>query len=266
MSGRDKYILRGKITIAFSIIIIAISCGIDLYLFDINNKIDYKIGYESINVKDMATANIAVKKEKEKSGISEIINTYQKMVHAEVPKEISLPSIDIDYNVEENTSLEEEQKRIWYLPCEIGNISSSVTYSHYALDITSPRGQNEVIYPVADGIISSIYTDRAGALIVTINHNIDGKLYTSQYVHMSRYADGIFVGKNVSPSDPIGYMGRTGIATGVHLHFALVDCGIFNDENCSNLGGFFNYGKRRLTEGFYGLQSVMDVPSNWTNR
>jgi len=262
MSGRDRYILRGKITIAFSIIIIGISCGINLYLFNIDNK----IGYESINIKDMATANIAIKKEIEKSAISEMINTYQKKVSKEVPKEILLPPIDIDSVVEEDIPLQEEKKRIWYLPCEIGTISGGITYYHYALDITSPRGQNELVYPVASGVISDIYKDNAGALVVTINHTIDGKLYTSQYVHMSRYIDGIFVGKEVTPSDPIGYMGKTGMATGVHLHFALVDCGMFNDENCGSLENFFKYGKKRLTEGFYGLQSVMDVPSNWTSR
>ena len=257
MSDTDKYILRGKLIIVVSFALILIASGIQIHLYNRNDNSDYDINYQSVNVKDMATANISNKKEVEKKGINEIIDNYRKDINNEEPKEIALPNMKVNVN----------DNKKWYLPCENGSVIGGVDYYHYALDITSPRGENEAIYPVADGTISNIYTDYAGALIVTVNHNINGKLYTSQYVHLSRYEEGIYVGKKVSVNDKLGYMGSTGVAYGTHLHIALLDCNSFsNDNRCSDLGSFFNYGKVRYTQGFYGLQSVMNVPSSWNNR
>ena len=162
----------------------------------------------------------------------------------------------------------EAPKQIWYLPTEIGRLTSYVTASHFALDITSPRGESEAIYPIANGVISSIYRDSAGAKIVTVNHNINGQNYTSQYVHLSSYAPNLYVGKPVTINDYLGFMGTTGRSTGVHLHLAVLDCSIFdgNDANCSTLNGFFRYGRTRYYQGFMGLQSVMNVPFSWTSR
>ncbi len=264
MSQVDLYILKGKSLITISVALILISCGINMYsVYEKQENNNYTITYENINIKDMATANITTKKEVEKANpIIQVINNYQKMTSVEAPKEILLPS--------KNDSIAEniENRRIWYLPCEMGTISNGLTYSHYALDITSPRGTSEAIYPIANGKISGIYTDSAGAKIVTVNHNINGTNYTSQYVHLSSYAPDLYIGKEVTINDYLGYMGRTGIATGTHLHLAVVDCAIFdkNDSNCADLGRFFNYGIRRLNQGFYGLQSVMSVPSSWTSR
>lgn len=258
MGKTDFYILRGKIIIAVSFIIILISGGISIYLYNDEYNNDLSINYESVNVKDMATANISNKREIEKHSITSIINTYKKE-ETETPEAIELPVSNESKHLVDN--------RIWYLPCEVGEISGGINYHHYALDITSPRGVGEAIYPVADGVISNIYTDSAGALIITVNHNINGNLYTSQYVHFSKYEDGLYVGKEVTHDDILGYMGSTGIATGTHLHIALLDCNSFsNDNRCSDLGSFFNYGKTRYTQGFYGLSSVMNVPYNWTSR
>ena len=265
MSKTDIYIMRGKSVILLVVGILLISSGMYVNSLTESDN-EYVIKYKDVNIKDMATANVKIKKEVEKDGISEVIENYNKIKNAEVPKEITLPVIEDRYAEVSEGEKKEEQDNTWHLPCQIGAISGGVTYSHFALDITSPRGTNEVIYPVAKGKISSIYTDYAGALIVTVNHNINGKNYTSQYVHLSRYADDIYVGKEVGVNDPLGYMGATGIATGVHLHFALVDCSIYNDNLCPDLGSFFNYGSRRLNEGFYGLQSVMNVPPIWTSR
>ena len=162
-----------------------------------------------------------------------------------------------------NLSLNE---KIWYLPTEQGRITTYPNYGHIAYDITSPRGQGEIIYPVARGTISSIYTDGAGALIVTVRHYIDGKNYTSQYVHLSRYAD-IHVGQDVTPFTPLGWIGTTGYSTGVHLHVALLDCNLYESNDiCADLNGFFSFGRARLSQGFYGLGSVIYVPDSWNSR
>jgi hypothetical protein len=126
----------------------------------------------------------------------------------------------------------------------------------------------ETIHPVANGVISGIYTDSAGALIVTVLHNIDGQKYTSQYVHLSSYASGLYIGKEVTINDSLGQMGTTGNSTGVHLHITVLDCALFDssDTNCSDLNGFFRYAKSRYSQNFYGLGNLVYVPGSWTSR
>lgn len=210
---------------------------------------NFNVAIKNINTKDMALAAIAVKRA--------TVYNDGTLVNNAIPA--------LNNSVQANVV----NKKNWYLPVEMGNISSGISYYHFALDITSPRGMNEAIYPIANGEISAIYNDSAGAKIVMIHHLIDGINYTSQYVHLSSYAPNLYVGKQVTINDYIGYMGRTGIATGVHLHIALVDnCAAFNsnDINCRGLNDFFNYGKIRYNQGFRGIYSVMNVPASWTSR
>ena len=113
-----------------------------------------------------------------------------------------------------------------------------------------------------------MYRDYAGALIVTVYHNIHGDQYTSQYVHLSRYAEGLYVGKEVTINDALGYMGNTGRSYGTHLHLALLNCSLYDpkDWNCSDLNGFFRFANYRFQEGFHGLGNVMSVPHEWYSR
>lgn len=250
-----------------SIIILLVAFGLTYYKNNIETKA-YQLKYEIINTKDMAMANVAEKKQTEtKENTNSVFQIYKQMKNGtyeqkESPVEVALPA-------RKNTvSTLSKPKRVWYLPTQMGTLTSSVTASHFALDITSPRGTAEPIYPVANGTISGIYYDSAGAKIVTVNHTINGKNYTSQYVHLSSFAPDLYIGKPVTINDYLGFMGRTGVATGVHLHLAVLDCSIFNnqDRNCSSLNGFFRYGRTRYYQGFRGLQSVMNVPTTWYSR
>ena len=49
-----------------------------------------------------------------------------------------------------------------------------------------------------------------------IRHN---SVYTTAYLHLSRYAAGLKVGDRVRQGDIIGYVGSTGMSTGPHLDF-----------------------------------------------
>lgn len=86
--------------------------------------------------------------------------------------------------------------------------------AHLGTDYAAPRGTE--IRTVGDGtIIAASYTSGNGNY-VKIKHN---STYTTQYLHMSKIAKGMRVGKRVKQGDVIGYVGSTGLATGPHLCF-----------------------------------------------
>jgi murein DD-endopeptidase MepM/ murein hydrolase activator NlpD len=52
--------------------------------------------------------------------------------------------------------------------------------------------------------------------MVKIKHN---SVYTTVYMHLSKYANGVRQGIYVKQGDVIGYVGSTGLSTGPHLDF-----------------------------------------------
>lgn len=163
-------------------------------------------------------------------------------------------------------------------PTKTGYITQEAYYTsptkyHRAVDIGSNNKQKEKIYPIADGTITSIYTDTYGALCLTIEHfNInDGKTYTSLYVHMSSYAPGLKVGNRITSEQYIGYMGQTGKASGVHLHLEVYPCRLNNpaDRNCYKWSVYDSYAQGLLKKG-YGPRKLISFPSGkynpWNSR
>ena len=260
---------RGKIILTVALSLIMISIG--LHTVKAYESDNYDFEFEYINIKDMASVEVSNKSAvtKEMALTSLLVNN---LGISEEVEEVSLDNLEIEeVNVEPATNAEtphEEPKRVWYLPTEMGSISQYPHYGHAAYDIISPRGSNELIFPVANGTITNIYRDPAGALVVTILHDIDGNKYTSQYAHLSSFASDIYIGKPVTINDCIGKMGSTGYSTGVHLHLALVDCALYspNDPYCRDLNGFFNYANTRVANGYYGLGWHMYVPNSWNSR
>ncbi len=248
MRQTDRYIIRNKGLILISITFLVLAV---LFYLDTNKEsIDtYALNYEYVNIKDMAPVKVASKE-----------NLDQKDENVSIISQ-NLPTRD------NSKATDTKPPRIWYLPTERGKITQYPHWGHNAYDITSPRGTNEIIFPVANGRISGIYRDPNGALVVTVYHNVNGKAYTSQYAHLSRYAN-IHVGQQVTINDALGYMGSTGYSTGVHLHLALLDCHLFNpsDNRCHDLNSWFRYSNVRINQNYYGLGVQMYVPHEWGKR
>ena len=83
---------------------------------------------------------------------------------------------------------------------------------HLGTDYAAPRGTP--IMTVADGKIIEARYGRNNGYFVKVKHN---NIYSTQYLHMSKFAKGIKPGKNVRQGDIIGYVGSTGLATGPHV-------------------------------------------------
>ncbi|HSQ85888.1 MAG TPA: M23 family metallopeptidase [Desulfobacterales bacterium] len=70
------------------------------------------------------------------------------------------------------------------------------------------------IMSTGDGVVVRTGYDSNNGKYVKIRHN---GIYTTQYLHMSRFARGIKPRVKVKQGDIIGYVGSTGLATGPHV-------------------------------------------------
>jgi murein DD-endopeptidase MepM/ murein hydrolase activator NlpD len=84
--------------------------------------------------------------------------------------------------------------------------------AHLGTDFAAPTGTP--IRSVGDGLIEEAQYKSNNGNYVKIRHNAT---YTTQYLHMSRIAQGVHKGTRVRQGQLIGYVGSTGLATGAHL-------------------------------------------------
>jgi len=94
-----------------------------------------------------------------------------------------------------------------------------VTRFHGGIDIPAPSG-TRVIAANAGTILTRGYNSGYGNYIV-VDH---GGGQASLYAHLSRFGS-FGVGKSVKQGDTIGYVGTTGVSTGNHLHFEILQSG-----------------------------------------
>lgn len=86
---------------------------------------------------------------------------------------------------------------------------------HHGVDYAAPLGTP--VQSVGDGkIIAKAWDKKGGGNYIKIKHN---GTYTTGYLHLNGFARGINVGSYVKQGDVIGYVGKTGLATGPHLDF-----------------------------------------------
>ncbi len=86
--------------------------------------------------------------------------------------------------------------------------------AHLGTDYAAPTGTP--IYAVANGVVTHASYSRGNGNYVKIKHD---KTYTTQYLHMSKFAQGMKAGVHVKQGEVIGYVGSTGLATGPHVCF-----------------------------------------------
>lgn len=129
----------------------------------------------------------------------------------------------------------------WSYPLKSGCVTSEYTgysirndYSgggyHFGIDLSCiSEGTN--IYPAANGVISRIAFYNCGGNVIYIRHNVNGKNYTTAYMHLLKIDSSMYVGKVVTTNTVIGYVGGYSTAkqnggydtctTGTHLHFGM---------------------------------------------
>lgn len=93
---------------------------------------------------------------------------------------------------------------------------------HKGIDFASPNGSN--IYPALDGVVVTIARSRSKGKFVTVKHD-NG--YETTYIHLKKVQPYLKVGMRVELGEKIGEVGRTGFSTGAHLHFGVIQDGLF---------------------------------------
>jgi murein DD-endopeptidase MepM/ murein hydrolase activator NlpD len=85
---------------------------------------------------------------------------------------------------------------------------------HHGVDYSAPKGTP--VKSIGEGTVISKGWSGGGGNTIKVRHN---SVYTTQYMHLSGYADGIYQGARVHQGQVIGFVGSTGLSTGPHLDF-----------------------------------------------
>jgi murein DD-endopeptidase MepM/ murein hydrolase activator NlpD len=110
-------------------------------------------------------------------------------------------------------------------PLNFTRVSSGFSYArkhpvtrkvqpHTGVDYAAPKGTP--VMTIGDGVVTSVKYEGAGGNTVRIRHN---SVYSTAYLHLSKYAKGLKAGQRVRQGEVIGYVGSTGRSTGPHLDF-----------------------------------------------
>jgi len=90
-----------------------------------------------------------------------------------------------------------------------------ISRPHHGVDYAAPMGTP--VFAIGEGVITKKgFQATGGGNYLYIKHN---GIYTTAYMHLNGFAKGISNGSHVSQGQLIGYVGRTGLATGPHLDF-----------------------------------------------
>lgn len=96
--------------------------------------------------------------------------------------------------------------------------------AHKGIDFGAPVGTK--VKATADGKVSFVGWKQGYGRTIELQHT---RGYSTLYGHLSGYARGVEVGKQIGQGDVIGYVGMSGLATGPHLHYEFHVNGIHVD-------------------------------------
>ncbi len=245
-----------------------------------------KIEYNSQLKVDLAN------KEKELNNqIDSLANDIQKLgnkldelddMTPDIKAEIASTQSSINYytslGCKENEDLSECMKvassKIFRRPLVKGTITSQFGYRthpvtgkkqsfHSGTDIGIKEGTN--VYPIANGTVSKLtIKSSCGGNMIYIQHIVNGKKYTSTYMHLLKIK--VKIGQAVTTEDVIGLSGGSSTAkkkcgydsctTGGHLHLSLAT-GWYEKD-------YFGYSKWR--SHLINPKKTLNLPSSWSSR
>lgn len=176
----------------------------------------------------------------------QLIKDYEKMGCRETE--------EIDACMNRLNSLPPDTK--FWRPLNSSKITSRYGYRpslgdfHQGVDMRASIGTP--VYSVAAGVVVSTYEVGGTGKAIYINHNVNGKKYSSVYMHLSRY--NVKTGDRVTKDTIIGYSGNTGFSTGPHLHLGILT---------GHAGKDYGFWSRTFYTKFIDPASVINFPSGY---
>lgn len=180
--------------------------------FDVKKGDAFKVVYDIAYIDDSIPLYI--------ENINSAIFTHQGKDFVAIP---FMQDSITEYFDEEGNSL---RKAFLKAPLNFQRISSRFSNSrlhpvlkkyraHHGVDYVAPTGTP--VRTIGDGVITAkTYQKNGGGYYLKVKHN---SAYTTTYMHLSKFAKGMEVGKRVKQGETIGYVGSTGLSTGPHLDF-----------------------------------------------
>jgi murein DD-endopeptidase MepM/ murein hydrolase activator NlpD len=115
--------------------------------------------------------------------------------------------------------------------------------AHKGVDYAAPMGTP--VRAVANGKIDFAGVQSGYGNVLVLKH---GDRYSTLYGHMMKFASGISRGDIVKQGELIGYVGKTGLATGPHLHYEFRVDGVHVDPLTAKLPQAIPLEKKYLAE------------------
>lgn len=179
--------------------------------FDIKDGDAFKVLYDEAYIDDTTSLYIA--------SIAGAVFTHQGKDFVAIP--FTQDSIS-EYFDEEGNSL---RKAFLKAPLDFFRITSRFTNAryhpilkryraHHGVDYAAPVGTK--VKSIGAGTVIAKGYQSGGGNYLKVKHN---SVYTTTYMHLSRFAKGIQVGSHVQQGEVIAYVGSTGLSTGPHLDF-----------------------------------------------
>ena len=101
---------------------------------------------------------------------------------------------------------------------------------HRGIDYAAPTGTK--VMAAGDGRVVAMAKTPANGRYIVLQH---GQRYQTKYLHLSRFARDLRVGKTVRQGQTIGHVGATGWATGPHLHYEFLVDGVHKNPRTVDL-------------------------------
>jgi murein DD-endopeptidase MepM/ murein hydrolase activator NlpD len=180
--------------------------------FDIKDGDSFRVSYDVAYIDDTTKLNIAY--------IQGLFFNHQgKEFSAFVFKQDNV----MEYFDKNGKSL---RKAFLKAPLDFFRISSKFTNARYHPILKKYRAHHGVDYAAPTGtpvktigngtVVAKGYDSRGGGNYIKVKHN---SVYTTTYMHLSKFGKGIQNGVFVNQGTVIGYVGSTGLSTGPHLDF-----------------------------------------------
>lgn len=157
----------------------------------------------------------------------------------------------VDYYADNGDAM---RKAFLRTPVELARISSRFNLkrrhpilnkirAHKGVDYAASTGTP--IKATGDGTV--IHAGKKGGYGRTVILKHGGK-YSTLYAHMHRYAKGVRTGSRVKQGQIIGYVGKSGLATGPHLHYEFRVNGVHRNPLTVKLPKVESINKKHLAE------------------